>query len=82
MLLKSVKIYCVQTHFYTQTVHRNTPAGHDCYWVQRVKGLQMQLNTKSLINGKANPGKRFCDWNSLGISAVENRKKNPKPGKY
>lgn len=39
MLLKSVKIYCVQTHFYTQTVHRNTPAGHDCYWVQRVKGL-------------------------------------------
>lgn len=25
--------------------------------------------------GRANPGKRFCDWNSLGISAVENRKK-------
>lgn len=25
--------------------------------------------------GKANPGKRFCDWNSFGISAVENRKK-------
>lgn len=38
----------------------------------------MQLNTKSLINGKANPGKRFCDWNSLGISAVENRKKKSK----
>lgn len=28
--------------------------------------------------GKANPGKRFCDWNSFGISAVENRKKKSK----